>query len=93
MMDNAVTGNIAPAVCVAAIAGMNAAKAGLHAMIDGKYPGKILVFPQIVDMPLYGLDELKDAMPEVAAELGAGNIWTTAAAKRLFIRYGIDTEE
>ena len=93
VMENAVAGNIAPAVCVAAISGMNAAKEGLQAMIDSKYPGKILVFPQIVDMPLYGLDELKDVLPDVAAQLGAGNTWTVAAERALFAAYGIETEE
>ncbi len=89
VMENAVAGNIAPAVCVAAIAGMNATKEGLQAMIDSTYPGKILVFPQILDLPLCGLDELKTKMPDVAEKLGEGNVWTKEAEDVLFSRYNV----
>jgi len=53
-------------------------------LIDGRYPGKITIFPQIHDLPLMGLDELKDTMPEVATKLGPGNAWTLEAEKALF---------
>lgn len=42
------------AVCVAAIDGMNVAKEGIQAMIDARYPGKILIFRQLEDLPLLG---------------------------------------
>ena len=60
VMENTLSGNLAPAVCVAAIGGMNVARDGIQAMMDSKYPGKIVIFPQIMDLPLMGLDELKD---------------------------------
>ncbi len=84
VMDNTVAGNIAPAICVAAIGGMNVAKAGIEAMIDARYPGKILIFPQLADLPLLGLDELAEQLPDVAAALGAGNTWNVDAEKALF---------
>ncbi len=87
VMDNTVAGNIAPAICVAAIGGMNVAKDGIQAMIDAKYPGKILIFPHLEDLPLLGLDELADKLPEVAAALGAGNTWNKQAEKALFDSY------
>ena len=45
---------------VAAIGGMNAAQAGIEAMMDGRYPGKIVIFPQIPELPLMGLDAMND---------------------------------
>ncbi len=84
VMDNTIAGNIAPAICVAAIGGMNVAKAGIEAMIDARYPGKILIFPQLEDLPLLGLDELAEKLPTVAAALGAGNAWNVEAEKALF---------
>ena len=48
---------------VGAVGGMGAAKDGLQALVDGTYSGKVLIFPQIHDLPLMGLDELKDRLP------------------------------
>ncbi|MFQ3230136.1 alcohol dehydrogenase catalytic domain-containing protein [Reinekea sp.] len=87
VMDNAVKGNIAPAVCVAAIGGMNVARDGIEAMIASEYPGKILIFPQLVDLPLMGLDELEEKLPNVAKALAPGNIWTIAAEEALFAEF------
>jgi L-sorbose 1-phosphate reductase len=84
VMENALQGNIAPAVCVAAIGGMKVAKKGIEAMMDALYPGKILIFPQLEDLPLMGLNELAEKLPEVSKKLGAGNTWTLEAEKALF---------
>ena len=84
VMENALQGNIAPAVCVAAIGGMKAAKLGIEAMMDSRYPGKIIIFPQLEDLPLMGLDELAEKLPDVSKKLGAGNTWTVDAEKALF---------
>jgi threonine dehydrogenase-like Zn-dependent dehydrogenase len=84
VMENAINGNIAPAVCVAAIGGMNVAKAGIEAMIDARYPGKILIFPQFESLPLLGLDELAEKLPSVSEKLGEGNTWNKAAEAALF---------
>ncbi|HPH98091.1 MAG TPA: hypothetical protein PKW33_18295 [Anaerolineaceae bacterium] len=39
-------------------------------MINGTYPGKIVVFLQIHNLPLMGLNELAERLPDVAAKLG-----------------------
>lgn len=90
VMQNALDGNIAPAVCVAAIGGMNVAKSGIEAMIDARFPGKILIFPQITNLPLLGLDELAEQLPTVAEKLGAGNTWNIEAERALFEAFAED---
>ena len=90
VMENALNGNIAPAVCVAAIGGMNVAKAGIEAMIDARFPGKILIFPQLANLPLLGLDELKEKLPEVGNKLGDGNTWNIDAERALFEAFAED---
>lgn len=90
VMENALNGNIAPAVCVAAIGGMNVAKAGIEAMIDARFPGKILIFPQLENLPLLGLDELKEKLPEVGNKLGDGNTWNIDAERALFEAFAED---
>ena len=66
------------------VGGMKAAKLGIEAMMDSRYPGKIIIFPQLEDLPLMGLDELAEKLPEVSKKLGAGNTWTVEAEKALF---------
>jgi hypothetical protein len=63
---------------------MRAAKDGLQALVDGSYSGKVLIFPQIHDLPLMGLDELKERLPDVAAKLGPGATWNDEAERALF---------
>lgn len=88
VMENTLAGNLAPAVCIAAIGGMNVARDGIEAMMDSKYPGKIVIFPQIMDLPLMGLDELQEKLPDVARHLGSGNVWTKEAEKALLKHFG-----
>jgi hypothetical protein len=59
VVELAEQGNLSRACSVGAIGGMQAAKEGIQAMIDGRYSGKIIIFPQIHDLPLMGLSELE----------------------------------
>ena len=70
---------------VAAIGGINAAWEGLEAVKSGRFPGKTVIFPQL-DFPLVSLPELREAMPEVYAKLGPGEVWTVEAEEALFER-------
>ena len=78
---------LSPNRSVAAIGGMDAARDGIRAMMEGRYPGKIVIFPQISGLPLIGLAELKDAYPDVASRLGPGDVWTPAAEHALIERF------
>lgn len=84
VMESALNGAIAPALSVAAIGGMKVARDGIEAMMESRYPGKVLIFPQLLDLPLLALDELEQTLPEVAAKLGPGNSWTHEAEEALF---------
>jgi threonine dehydrogenase-like Zn-dependent dehydrogenase len=75
--------SLSPGRSVAAIGGMSAARDGIEALIQGRYAGKIVIFPQISELPLTGLDELKTRLPSVAAKLGPDYLWTTDAEAEL----------
>jgi L-sorbose 1-phosphate reductase len=83
IMKKTLTGKLNPNRSVAAIGGMNAAVDGLRAMLSGQYAGKILIFPQIHELPLIGLDELADKYPQIAQALGENNLWTMQAEKAM----------
>ncbi|MFN7018854.1 MAG: zinc-binding dehydrogenase, partial [Fimbriimonadales bacterium] len=64
---------------IGAIAGLNALPDALRAVQEHRYPGKIVIFPQLPDLPLLGLQELAPYLPEVYANLEDGRYWTKAA--------------
>lgn len=70
---------------LAAIGGMRAAREGIAAVKEGRFPGKTLVFPLIPDLPLTPLPELKNVYPTVYAKLRDGQFWTPEAEEE-FLR-------
>ena len=84
VVDLANRGELSPGSIVGAVGGMRAAKDGLRALVEGSYSGKVLIFPQIHDLPLMGLDELQETLPQVAEKLSPGGTWNDEAEKALF---------
>ncbi|MBS3783156.1 MAG: zinc-binding dehydrogenase [Anaerolineae bacterium] len=80
-------GELSPSRSVGAIGGIEAAQDSVRAMMEGDYAGKVVVFPQITGVPLTGVSELKETMPEVAEHLGSGNVWTYEAERALIEEY------
>lgn len=83
VMERRVSGTLSPGRSVAAIGGLETAREALEAVMEGRYPGKVVVFPQITGLPLMGLDELKERLPEVAEKLGDDLMWTNEAEEAL----------
>ena len=79
VLQRANAGALSPGRMVAAIGGMQAGLDAIDGVINSSYPGKIVIFPQIQALPLMGLDELAEKLPEVAKKLGPGNVWTAEA--------------
>jgi D-arabinose 1-dehydrogenase-like Zn-dependent alcohol dehydrogenase len=82
-----VAGELAPGRAVAAVGSMEAAPEGLRALMENRYAGKIVIFPQLRGLPLTSLSDLAAQDPQLAAALGDGGTWTTAAEAALFSRY------
>lgn len=68
---------------LAAIGGLNAFRDGLDAVKSGKFPGKTVIFPQIEDLPLTPLADLKSVRPKVYEKLKDGQFWTNEAEEEL----------
>jgi threonine dehydrogenase-like Zn-dependent dehydrogenase len=83
VMQRRVAGTLSPGRSVAAIGGLETAAEAIESVIDGKYPGKVVIFPQIRNLPLTGLKELKERLPDVAAKLGEDLMWTNEAEELL----------
>ncbi len=83
VMERRVAGTLSPGRSVAAISGVEAAGEAIQSVADGRYPGKVVIFLQIQGLPLMGLNELNDRLPEVAAKLGENLMWTNEAEETL----------
>lgn len=78
-LSQAESGELSTNRAVAAIGSLSATKKGLEALRDAVYPGKVVIYPHIKEMPLMSLPELKDTMPTVYAKLKDGREWTNEA--------------
>lgn len=83
VLDKVRHGQLTTRRSVAAISGMAGAKDGLRAVAEGRFAGKIVVFPQIPDLGLVPLPELKNVLPKVYALLEDGRYWTNEAEAEL----------
>ncbi|MCA9998418.1 MAG: hypothetical protein KDE56_21795, partial [Anaerolineales bacterium] len=87
VMERTLAGSLSPSRSVAAVGGMEAAQDGIEAMMDGRFPGKIVIFPQISGLPLLGLDELAEQYPDIGQHLADGKWWTAAAEAALIEKF------
>jgi threonine dehydrogenase-like Zn-dependent dehydrogenase len=87
VVDKTLAGQLSPGRALGAVGGIEAARDGLQAMVDGRFAGKIVIFPQLRGLPLTSLEDLAAGDPDIAATLGSGGTWTRAAEAVLFARY------
>lgn len=79
MLSQAESGELSPNRAVAAVGSLSAVYDGLKAVHDTTFPGKVVIFPHIKEMPLTALPDLKDVLPTVYAKLHEGREWTVEA--------------
>lgn len=72
---------------VAAIGGLFSAHEGLKAVKEARFPGKIVIYPQILDLPLIPLEKISEVLPEVGQYLSKDGTWTQQAEEKLLERY------
>jgi threonine dehydrogenase-like Zn-dependent dehydrogenase len=85
MLNQAENGQLSPNRSVAAVGSLSAARDGLQAVRDTAYPGKIVIYPNIRDMPLTAVMDLEQMLPSVYAKLRDGREWTMEAEQE-FLR-------
>jgi threonine dehydrogenase-like Zn-dependent dehydrogenase len=86
VLEKAQAGALSAAQPVAAIGGMPAMQAGVQAVLEQRFPGKVMIYPQLPDLPLLSLPELAGALPEVYRQLDPGPVWTARAERTLIER-------
>lgn len=89
VLDKTAAGSLSPDLNLAAVGGIEAGRDGVQAMLEGRFAGKIVIFPQVAGMPLLGLDELAETYPEIGGALGPQGQWTSHAERRLLETCGV----
>ena len=89
MLNQAESGKLSPNRSVAAVGSLSAARDGLQAVQDAVFPGKVVIYPHIKEMPLTPLAELEEKLPTVYAKLKDGREWTVEAENE-FLRMMLD---
>lgn len=87
VMERRISGTLSPGRSVAAIGGIETVAEAIQSVMESRYPGKVVIFPQIHNLPLTGLKELKDRIPEVAAKLGPDQMWMNEAEEVLIEKF------
>ncbi len=78
-------GELSPNRAVAAVGSLDAAYDGLRAVCETRFPGKVVIYPNIRPFPLTPLEELRTKLPAVHACLKNGCEWTNEA-EETFLR-------
>jgi L-sorbose 1-phosphate reductase len=87
VVDKTLQGQLEPARALGAVGGMSAARDSLEALVEGRFAGKIVIYPHLQDLPLTSIADLATREPDIGAGLDPSGAWTTAAEAALFARY------
>lgn len=79
-------GHLATDRVVAAVGGISALRDGITATAEGKFPGRVVIYPQL-DFPLTAIGELRGCAPAVAEKLEEGRGWNRGAEAALLAHF------
>jgi threonine dehydrogenase-like Zn-dependent dehydrogenase len=86
-LDLAESGSLQPVTALAAVGGMKDLKKGLDAVINAKFPGKTVIFPNCPDMPLTPIEEISDLADGVKESLSEDGFYTQGTENKLLDKY------
>jgi len=89
-LERAESGALQPVTALAAVGGMKSLKEGLQAVIDAKFPGKTVIFPNCPDMPLTPIDKVSDLADGIDVTLDKNGFYTLDTEAKLFKKYSVD---
>ena len=68
---------------IAAVGGLRSALEGVKAVKAGRYAGKVIIYPQLLDFPLIRMEDMPDHYPNIAEKMHEGKLWTNEAEEEL----------
>ncbi|MFA7231062.1 MAG: alcohol dehydrogenase catalytic domain-containing protein [Victivallaceae bacterium] len=88
-LELAESGALEPVTALAAIGGMNDLKKGLEAVINAKFPGKTVIFPNCPDMPLTPVDKLGELLDGIENTFSTTGFYSGATEEKLLKKYSL----
>jgi D-arabinose 1-dehydrogenase-like Zn-dependent alcohol dehydrogenase len=79
MLNEVESGHLSTNRSVAAVGSLEAAKDGMQSLLDGAFPGKVVIFPNIKPLPLTSIQDLQIILPDVYKKLINGREWSSEA--------------
>jgi L-sorbose 1-phosphate reductase len=92
VLQRRITNDIMVERSVAAVGGFCQIADGVRAMKENRFPGKIVIYPQIHDFPLTAIKDLPSRLPGIGRMLGLSNIWSKDV-EELFIKLATEREK
>lgn len=89
-LERAESGALQPVTALAAIGGMKSLKEGLQAVIDAKFPGKTVIFPNCPDMPLTPVNKIAGLAEGLEATLDNNGFYTLSTEQELLKKYSVE---
>lgn len=83
------SGKLQPVTALAAVGGMKSLKEGLQAVIDAKYPGKTVIFPNCPDMPLTAIEDISELADGIEDSLDKNGFYTLKTEETLLEKYSV----
>ena len=87
VVDKTLAGQLEPGRALAAVGGMESAPDALRALMEGRFPGKIVIFPSLRDLPVTPLTQIGRLDPDVQAALQPDGSWSRGAEALLFAHH------
>jgi threonine dehydrogenase-like Zn-dependent dehydrogenase len=81
------SGELNTNLSVAAIGGLDAARDGLQAVKEARFPGKTVIYTQVEHLPLTPLEDVAKRFPKLGAHLSPEGAWTKEAEQALLEEY------
>ena len=81
------SGKLEPVTALAAVGGMRSLKTGLEAVINAKFPGKVVIFPNCEHMPLTPVQNLAELAKGIGDTLDNNGFYTAATEEKLLEKY------
>ncbi len=77
------SGEINSDAIVRAVGGLNVLKKGVESVANSVYPGKVVIYPHLENLPLMSVEECGEKYPAVKEKMNGVN-WTREAERELF---------
>ncbi|MCC6142371.1 MAG: alcohol dehydrogenase catalytic domain-containing protein [Candidatus Hydrogenedentes bacterium] len=81
------SGELNTNLSVAAIGGLDAARDGLQAVKEARFPGKTVIYTQVEHLPLTALEDVPARFPKLQPYLSPEGAWTKEAEQALLEEY------